>query len=1314
MKGFNNLPSFGEEKAESTISSKQSIEHSKSFSTLANSESRSGAEPSPSPFSLSKHSHSGKSERTKGETEKASKERGLKKLRKRPEIPSAKYPFHRISPAVTNTLPSKDIIIKNAPNPTKQPKMNWLSVFATPVVMVIGVVLMAFLMGTSLLTYLIMFMMAASSAVVSVINYRSQKKDITQSQDELNGKYLSYLASVEKEIVDVVKKQQHILNTANPSVRVCASLNENSNELWNRSENSKQFMCVRLGVGEAPLCIHVKAPEKSYDRDIPLEDRARAIAENSSMVSNIPVTFDLRTHPSMGIVGERENVVSQAISVIINTTALHSYEALKLVVVYPKEEQSIWEDIRWLPHVYDDKRQVRYVASSTADCKVLLSEFTKTIEERANSSSKSPWTNTRATPHYLVVIADVNCIKGSAISHFLTLNDPALSISTLFLAPDIRSLPNKCQSIVETSGDHASVYLASAFDKKIEYIPDRVENKQFSDYCHTMAPIRIDGATSSKEVPSFFTFLNAWGVTRPEELAIADYWRNSLPSESMQVPLGAAAEGVIFSFDDHQDAHGVHGMYVGTNGSGKSSMVRSWVLSMAVRFSPEFVNFVLVDFKGSGLLDGLEKLPHVVGTISNLDSDLRRNLIALESEIERREAFFKETGGNIYSCYKAGNTSMPFLFVVIDELAEFKIKFISGVDNKMELLNRLAQVGRALGIHLIAGSQTTAPFTDTMEKNARFRWCLKTATAEDSMYLLKTDDAFNITEKGRAIVRVGSNEVYEEIQPIFSDCLYYSPEELDSMPERNMALLNQQGIQTKVRIEDDPDKITQLDAVVSRICKVANAMHIVAPRKIWPDRLPSKVYLEDLASPKEGELKVAVGLVDDPKGQCQYTLQIDLYKNGHVVLYGAPRTGKTTFLMTAALSLLAHCNPNQVEVYMIGNSLKPLWDCPQVIKGVDHFAPKPVISAVYNELIRRKKNGMTPSDSPIALFIDGIGELMFDFKTELVNLAQFGAGCRIFLVASAAKQGDVASISAYLTRGYALWFADSKYEYQTALAEKNVDCIPSKEIPGRGIFYDGRTMEFQTAIPCKSKTDLDNIIQHIIDRNRIYKKAPIAKKKEAGEAVIGIGCDSNCEVTHNFREQSSLLVLGDDSAKREHTVCEIAKQLASQPDVYQLVGIDLDYGAYAMVSGIHHLQSGTEVDAFLEGMYNEVKRRNDLQKTSERTEFPKCIFVINDWEKCVNNISEMSHKRFAINILQKGKILGIQLITATSYAAFANRFENDNIGATQLLGVGCSTFLNYSGQHLPSCFAAQRERFGSTQGSFYVTPDRVEQIEVPV
>lgn len=1314
MKGLNSLPIYGEKQEIDGAAPRSDAGKGKSFSTLSKSAIESGSEPSQSSFSLTKHDRT-KIERKTKRPDTLSDHPELKKLSAKQVLPSARYPFHRISPAVSNTLPNKDIVIKGAPNPEKPPKMNWLSVLAAPVGMVIIMLVMVLISGKAAMSsFIYMIPMSLIGVVVAVFNYRGQKKEISKTSEEKSEKYTAYLDEVEKELADMVKKQQEVLNAANPSAYDCASMNEHSAELWNRGSNSKQFMSVRLGVGHAPLCVKAIAPEKSYDREVPLEDRARAIAENSSKVANIPITFDLKAYPSMGIVGDRENVISQAKAFIVNATAMHSYEDLKLVVAYPKEEQAIWEDIRWLPHMYDDKRQIRYIACTTADCKILLNELTKTIEDRANSSFKSPWANTKAAPHYLVVITDMSCIRGSAISHFLTLNDPALAISSVFLASDSSMLPQNCQGIVETTGNSAVVYLASAYDRRVDYIPDHLDENKFSEYCHTMAPIRIDGAKSAKEVPTFFSFLDAWQVQAPEELPIAKNWSANLPSRSMEVPLGAAADGEIFRFDDHCNVHGVHGMYVGTTGSGKTSMVRSWILSMATSFSPRFVNFVLIDFKGSGLIDGLEKLPHVIGTISNLDNDIRRNLIALESEIERRETYIRETGGTIYTCYEKGNFIFPFLFIVIDELAEFKIWSNAGDDNRMQLLTRISQVGNSLGIQLLAGSQTTAPFTDTMEKNSKFRWCLKTATPEDSMYLLKTDDAFNITEKGRAIVRVGSNEVYEEIQPAFSDGAYYTPDELRGIPERDMALLNLQGFQTRVEIEYISGKHTQLDAVVAQINKVASELKVKHPRKIWPDRLPLVAYWRDLERPTPGELKVAIGIVDDPKGQQQYTLQIDLQKNGHVVLYGAPRTGKTTFLMTAAISMLTHCNPEQVEMYMIGSSFKPLWNCPQVAKGVDTFAPKPVISMVYSELIRRKKCGLSSADKPIILFIDSIGEMMFDFKTELTNIAQFGAGCRVYLLASAGKQADVSAIAPYLTRGYALWFSDSKYDYQTALTEKKVDRIPSKEIPGRGIFYDGRTMEFQTAIPYETNEELSKIVQQIFEDNKGFKKRTAIRKKQNGDVVIGIGQENNWEVIHNFREQPSLLVLGKNSQKRDSCMQFITQQLAEQPDVFQMVGVDLDYSRYTSITSMIHLQSGQELDTYLDEMFDEVKRRNELQKNGKNVQFPKYIFVINDWEKCVSRITELSHKRLTINILQKGKLLGIQLVTANSYQNFANRFENDEIGATQLLGVGCAALIGYTGQPVPSCFAIQMKQVDSPGGDYYVTSDNAERINISI
>ena len=1313
MKGFNSLPSFGEEKAESKASPKQPIEHSKSFSTLANSESKNGAEPSPSPFSLSKHSHSGKPNRTKRVIEKETKGSGLKKLRKRPIIPSAPYPYHTISPSITNTLPTKEIVIQAAPNPEKPPKMNWLSVLATPVGMILIMVIMILVTGTMSSSYFIfMLPMSLIGVVVAVINYRGQKKEMSVSASEKEEKYLAYLATKEQEIIDVVKAQQRIKNKDNPPADYCASMHENSVELWNRNVGGSKFLDVRIGVGDEPLCVNVKVPERRYDQENLLDNKARFIAEKSSYVSNIPKTINLKECPSLGIIGNRRNVISQAIALLVNATALHSYEDLKIVVLYSKAEQAIWEEVRWLPHIFDEKRKNRFISDNPAEAKALLGMLEQIVEDRADASFKSPWKNTTAEPHYLVIVTDMSLIKGSHISHHLTLNDPSISVSSVFLADDITKLPPKVQCIVEANDDKSIVYKASAHDLQTEFVPDRITNAEFAAYCRKMAAIRIEGAKVAKELPTFFSFLDAWQVQSPEELPIANNWQNSFPSHSMEVPLGAGLDGEIFMFDDHRDVHGVHGMYVGTTGSGKTSMVRSWILSMAVQFSPKYVNFVLVDFKGSGLIDGLEKLPHVVGTISNLDSDIRRNLTALESEIERREAFFKETGGNIYNCYKAGNTKMPFLFIVIDELAEFQTWAHSSDDNRMTLLNHISAVGNSLGIQLLAGSQTTSPFTEQMEKNARFRWCLKTATADDSMYLLKTDDAFGITEKGRAIVRVGSNEVYEEVQPAYSDGWYMTPDELSEIPQKEMALLNLRGERSGVNIDDFVHSKSQLEATVEQICAVAKDLHISEVRKIWPNRLPKTIYLRDLAQPKEGSLAFTVGLVDDPKAQRQYVLQIDIVHNGHVIVYGAPRGGKTTFLRTAVLSLLSHCGPDNIEVYLLGSGLKVFADCPQVKKSADSFSAKPVIAAVHNELMRRKKVGISADDQPVILFIDGIGEVMPDYKTELMNIAQYGAGCKVYIIASAGKLGDVAAISPYLTHGYALWFADNMFDYRSALAEKSLDRMPPKEISGRGIFFAERTLEYQTALPFSSNDELDEIIAAIRKKYPHRASSSAALSLSAGDVIVGEGKESECAVIHNFRQNSSLLVLCNNAYKRKQQLHRLARAIQEQPDVFNIIGIDVEPSTYADIPNMTFLQSGNEVDEYLAGMFSEVKRRSELQKQEGTLQFPKFIFVISDWKMCINSATELSQRRFAINVLQKGKILGIQLIAGCSYEDFKYEFDNDSIGATQLLGTGSALFVDCLGNDIPVCYSNQLKKADKNYGDLYVTSDNAEPIEL--
>ena len=93
---------------------------------------------------------------------------------------------------------------------------------------------------------------------------------------------------------------------------------------------------------------------------------------------------------------------------------------------------------------------------------------------------------------------------------------------------------------------------------------------------------------------------------------------------SLAAPIGMMAGNKIFSLDIGEKAHGPHGLVAGTTGSGKSELLQTWILSMAVTYHPYDVSFVLIDYKGGGMANLLEGLPHVVGKITNIGSNIER------------------------------------------------------------------------------------------------------------------------------------------------------------------------------------------------------------------------------------------------------------------------------------------------------------------------------------------------------------------------------------------------------------------------------------------------------------------------------------------------------------------------------------------------------------------------------------------------------------------------------------------------------------------------------------------------------------------
>ena len=140
--------------------------------------------------------------------------------------------------------------------------------------------------------------------------------------------------------------------------------------------------------------------------------------------------------------------------------------------------------------------------------------------------------------------------------------------------------------------------------------------------------------------------------------------------KTLAAPLGVMGGERIFSLDIHERAHGPHGLVAGTTGSGKSELLQSWILSMALNLHPHDVAFVIIDYKGGGMANLLVDLPHVVGKITNIGSNIGRSLVSLQSEMKRRQRIFEEYDVNHIDKYQKlyrdgkGGERLPHLIIV--------------------------------------------------------------------------------------------------------------------------------------------------------------------------------------------------------------------------------------------------------------------------------------------------------------------------------------------------------------------------------------------------------------------------------------------------------------------------------------------------------------------------------------------------------------------------------------------------------------------------------------------------------------------------
>ena len=192
-----------------------------------------------------------------------------------------------------------------------------------------------------------------------------------------------------------------------------------------------------------------------------------------------------------------------------------------------------------------------------------------------------------------------------------------------------------------------------------------------------------------------------------------------------------------------------HILIAGATGSGKSVCINAFLLSMLYRHSPMTLRLILVDPKRVEL-SGYNDIPHLLTPVIHEPTETIKALSWLVSEMQRRYERLQEAGVRNIAAYNAGakiEEIMPYIVLVIDEMADLMAVSAKEVEG---YIVRLAQMSRAVGIHLILSTQRPSVdvVTGLIKANIATRVCFNVASQIDSRTILDMAGAEKLLGKG--------------------------------------------------------------------------------------------------------------------------------------------------------------------------------------------------------------------------------------------------------------------------------------------------------------------------------------------------------------------------------------------------------------------------------------------------------------------------------------------------------------------------------------------------------------------------------------
>ncbi len=950
----------------------------------------------------------------------------------------------------------------------------------------------------------------AVSMLLGALLWPGLLRSYNKRQEEANeiqrrNKYTAYLEEKEKEIREKYERNIRVYQeTLMPSPEALKRfILEQNRRLWERRPVDEDFLSIRLGVGDKAFEVEVQAPHKGFTlQDDPMIEEAIALKNKYQTLSPVPIALSLTDKRVVGVVGSTMDLFH---TIVTNIVALHAYDEVKIVLVYSAADQNLLEWANDLPHVWSSDRSQRYVATTKDEAKAMFSALDEQITEREELLKKDD----ARTPTFVVLVLDETLVEDVPFKRYLINPDNRVGVSTVFFGKRFSNIPKECVAIIQKDTEVCGFYAKNENDNHfISFTADVVSRDMAKEIAVGINRITVKTEKKKARVPDRVTFLDMYRVGNVDALTIANHWGTNVSEKSLAAPIGIKAGGEIFELDIHEKYHGSHGLVAGTTGSGKSEFLQAYILSMMIRYSPNEVAFVLVDFKGGDMARPFLKAPHLSATISNLSGNaLHRALISLEAEVKNRQSIFNRSAEalgvdkmdiNAYHKYfkdKKLVVPLPHLIIVIDEFAQLK----SQHPEFMTKLVDIAQVGRSLGIHLILATQRPSGVVDPqIWSNAKFKVCLKVLDKQDSMDMINRPEAALIKQPGRAYVQVGYDEVFEQIQSGYSGADYIEQESYVDEESVSVSMVNWPAEKiraVKRSLKDKKSDRTQLEVIVSRIAAIGDEQGL-SVKKLWLPPLAASLRLETCGMDTTFDAKrwdtqvygdVLCGMADLPRIQEQKPYHVNFLKNGHLAIYGSSGTGKSTLIQTILFSMALQYSPEKLNVFVMdfdGGSLASVASMPHCAKYAsdgDEPSVEAILGTIRRLIAERRRiftqkhcanfeSFLACSDEPmpmILLVLDNYAlfrEKMYKSEDVLVQLISAARSCGIYLIVTGNSKGAVYyKLSEQISEKIVLNMNDSG-AYRDILNVSN-SLVPEQG-KGRGlVLVDGAVAEVQFAVP---------------------------------------------------------------------------------------------------------------------------------------------------------------------------------------------------------------------------------------------------------